>query len=118
MSIMIVIAAKSLPTSCQILPQYTFSHLEEVVREQPGRDDLSCSYFREGFSYNEIVLTLLHVHGISLCLRQLKRILARLGLKRKFSQEESPIETIVSASSWEICLSMRQISLRERVEIA
>ena len=112
MSIMIVIAAKSLPTSCQILPQYTFSHLEEVVREQPGRDDLICSYFREGFSYNEIVLTLLHVHGISLCLRQLKRILARLGLKRKFGQEESPIETIVSAILKEMTCSGQCIGYR------
>lgn len=96
---MIIIAAKSLPTSCQILPQYTFSHLEAVVREQPGQDDL-------------IVLTLLHVHGISLCLRQLKIILAHLGLKRKFGQEESPIETIVSAILKEMTCSGQCIGYR------
>ena len=96
---------------CQVLPEYTFSHLEGVVQDRPGRDDLICSYFQEGLSYNEIILTLLQVHGILLCLRQLKRILARLGLKRKF-QLESPMETIVSAILKEVAHSGQCIGYR------
>lgn len=81
------------------------------MQDVPGRDDLIRSYFQEGLSYKEIVLTLLHVHGISLCLRQLKRILARLGLKRKF-QETSPIQTIVSAILKEMTSSGQCIGYR------
>ena len=61
---MIILAAKVRHAFCKILPQYTFSHLERVMQDRPGRDDLIYIYFREGLSYKEIVLTLLHVHGI------------------------------------------------------
>ena len=106
---MILITGKFSITSCQVLPQYTFSHLEGIVQDPPGRDDLICSYFREGLSYSEIVVPLLH--GISFCLRQLKRILARLGLKRKF-QDASPIQAIVSAILKEIARSGQCIGYR------
>ena len=33
-------------------------------------------------------------------------------------KNEDAVKELVKLSSWEICLSMRQISLRERVEIA
>ena len=108
---MIVVTGKFPPTSCQILPQYTLSHLEGVMQDPPGRDVLISNYFREGLSYNEIVLTLLHVHGISICLRQLKRILARLGLKRKY-QDQSPLDTIVSAILKELAGSGQCIGYR------
>jgi hypothetical protein len=77
--------------------EYTFSHLQDgLEHEGVERDHLIRSYFHQGLSYNEIVFTLFRIHGISLCVRQLKRILARLGLKRRFSLNNcSPLEEIV-----------------------
>ena len=79
--------------------EYTFPHLEDGLEHQfIERDRLIRSYFHQGLSYTEIVFTLLRIHGISLCVRQLKRILARLGLKRRFNDSNSsPLETIVEA---------------------
>ena len=55
-------------------------------------------YFHQGLSDTEIVFTLLRIHGVSLCVRQLKRILACLGLKCRFNDNNSsPLETIVEA---------------------
>ena len=60
------------------------------------RDHLIHSYFHQGLSYTELAFTLLRIHGVSLCVRQLKRILAHLGLKRRFNDNNSsPLETIV-----------------------
>ena len=44
-------------------------------------------YIEQAFSYIEIVATMLIVHGVSISLRQLKRLLSRAGLKiREFSR--------------------------------
>ena len=84
--------------------EYAFSHLEDGLEHQfIERDRLIRSYFHQGLSYTEIVFTLLRIHGVSLCVRQLKRILARLGLKRRFNDNNSsPLETIVEAILKEI----------------
>ena len=50
-----------------------------------GRDDLIESYYHRGLEYTEILLFLVFSHGISLSLRQLKRILKAKGL-----EEETP----------------------------
>ena len=50
-----------------------------------GRDDLIKSYYHRGLEYTEILLFLVFSHGISLSLRQLKRILKAKGL-----EEETP----------------------------
>lgn len=47
------------------------------------RDQLITSYFRQGFSSKDIMLCLAASHGIALSYRTLKRILHRLGLKRR-----------------------------------
>lgn len=52
-------------------------------RTDISRDDLIKRYFALGFDYSEILSCLLFSHGISLSLRQLKRILARLQLRRR-----------------------------------
>ena len=44
------------------------------------RDDIIQTYFSCGYSYNLIICFLYFVHGISIFLRQLKRILRRLYL--------------------------------------
>ena len=48
-----------------------------------GRDQLITLYFWEGFQYKAIICFLYFVHGIALSLRQLKRILKRLHLRRR-----------------------------------
>ena len=46
------------------------------------RDELIWKYFHLGYEYKLIVCFLYYVEGISISLRQLKRILQRLGLRR------------------------------------
>ena len=84
--------------------EYTFSHLEDGLEHKfIERDRLIRSYFHQGLSYTEIVFTLLRIHGVSLCVRQLERILPRLGQKRRFNDNNSsPLETIVEAILKEI----------------
>ena len=59
------------------------------IRRWDERDQIICHYFQKGSTYQEIVVTLLTVHGIKLCCRHLKRILVRLGLQRVLRGEES-----------------------------
>ena len=47
------------------------------------RENLIAMYFSLGYSYNLIVCFLFFIHGISISLRQLKRILRQLGLRRR-----------------------------------
>ena len=47
------------------------------------REQLITAYFSEGYSYPLIICFLFFEHGISLSLRQLKMILARLNLSRR-----------------------------------
>ena len=48
-----------------------------------GRDDLIRQYFFEGYDYHLIICFLFFIHGITLSLRQLKRILRRMNLSRR-----------------------------------
>ena len=48
-----------------------------------GRNDIIESYFRLGLDYTEILLYIVLFHGITLSLRQLKRILKTKGLGRR-----------------------------------
>jgi hypothetical protein len=47
------------------------------------RDELIRYYFSLGYEYRLIVCFLHFKHGIGISLRQLKRVLRRLGLKRR-----------------------------------
>ena len=53
------------------------------------RDGLIIYYFSLGYSYRLIVCFLFFVHGILLSLRQLKRILSYLGLRRRHQALDS-----------------------------
>jgi len=59
-----------------ILPSY----LPTLGVAYHGRDSLVQQYFDLGLNYVEIISFLLLVHGTSLSLRQLKRILRRKGI--------------------------------------
>ena len=50
-----------------------------------SRDALIQEYFHQGYPYTLILCFLYFVNGISLSLRQLKRILKRMGLRRRIS---------------------------------
>lgn len=88
-----------------VLPVASVQTLDSVKR-----DSLIYNYFQQGYSYNEIIITLLSVHGISLCLRQLKRILACLGLKRRV--RESPMNSLITAIEEELQHSGKCIGYR------
>ena len=47
------------------------------------RDELIGAYFRLGYEYKLIVCFLHFKHGVNISLRQLKRVLRRLGLRRR-----------------------------------
>ena len=65
--------------SClKMLPPSSPAQLHGIQREQ-----LIHYYFLEGYTYRLILCFLLLVHGIPLSLRQLKRVLCKLGLKRR-----------------------------------
>jgi hypothetical protein len=53
------------------------------------RDVLVEYYFNVGYDYGLIVCFLHFLHGITISLRQLKRILRRLGLRRRTLQDRT-----------------------------
>ena len=53
------------------------------------RDALVEHYFHLGYDYRLILCFLHFLHGISISLRQLKRILRRLGLRRRTLQDRT-----------------------------
>ena len=59
------------------------------------RDQLIEHYFKIGYNHAEILSCLLLLHDEELSLRQLKRILARRGLKRR--QNVSDLRTVIVA---------------------
>ena len=80
--------------SACVLPAYTPALNKDGEWD---RENLISNYFLQGFTNNEIVGLLALQHGIMLSVRTVKRILKRLGLKRATSDNESPLEHIVSA---------------------
>ena len=51
-----------------------------------SRDDLIKEYFFEGYEYRVIICFLYFVHGVSISLRQLKRVLRAMNLRRRVRQ--------------------------------
>ena len=62
-------------SAVSVLPEYT----PAIQADGLTRDEIIKSYFNLRFSYVEILSFLVNVHGIHLGLRQIKRILRRLG---------------------------------------
>ena len=62
--------------------------------QQSGlRDDLILRYFRGGHKYRTILLFLLNIHNINLSMRQLKRVLKRLGSEETKCKDSSKFKT-------------------------
>lgn len=55
-------------------------------KDNGSMDDLIKTYFIYGYTYNEILEVLQQVHGISMSIRKLHRILRGYGLYRKSNQ--------------------------------
>ena len=79
----------SLEAGNAVLPSY----LPALGMAYRGRDSLVQQYFDLGLNYVEIISFLLLIHGISLSLRQLKRILRRKGLTRRQNYSD-PAEVV------------------------
>lgn len=66
-------------------------------REAAARNVLIKAYFNQGFIYKDIVLFLATLHGIHISVIGLKRVLRRLGLKRRAECNEQNLKEIVAA---------------------
>jgi len=58
------------------------------------RDEIIKNYFNLGLTAPEIALFLISVHGIGILLRQLKRILRRLGSTRRRRRQSNLSEVV------------------------
>lgn len=85
------------------------SYLPSVNHE---KTTLITDYFKQGFKYSEILSFLLVKHGILMSLRQLKRILKRLNLKRRGLNLCTPIENVIDMVQMEIVASGHSVGYR------
>lgn len=71
---------------------------EQLLLEHGGnRDGLISAYFRQGYSYKDIVLFLASIHGLKIGVDRLKQILRRLRLRRREPQNEETVQRVVAA---------------------
>lgn len=63
-------------------------------QEGGSRDHLVRQYFCAGHKYKTILQFLRSVHGFTLSIRQLKRILKRLGLRRRSERTASHLRLV------------------------
>ena len=101
-----VLSAKSLAAE-SILPPY----LPALRSGERSRNLLIQEYFNLGFGYTEILAFLCIVHGIRLSLRHLKRILCRIGLRRRGTS--SNLHDVVSAVEQELSHSGSLVGYRQ-----
>lgn len=74
------------------------------------RQHLIRQYFDLGYTYKEIIMSLLCSHGIVLSLRHLKRLIRRMGLRRR--RVDSPIADVIAAIIYEVNSSGRCLGYR------
>ena len=76
---------------------------DPINMENSSREKIITHYFHCGLSYTEIISFLFVYHGIQITLRQLNRILRKLGLfRRKF---KASITSVISAIQTELASS-------------
>lgn len=93
---LILLLAAICTTSRAVVPDY----LPAISDNTLSRDEVIKTYFNLGFKAQEIVLFLVSVHGIRVSLRHLKRILKRLGCRRRRFQ--SNLDEIVGVVEEEL----------------
>ena len=81
---------------------------DPISMENSSREEIITHYFHSGLSYTEIISFLFVYHGITL--RQLNRILRKLGLcRRKF---KASITSVISAIEAELVSSSASFGYR------
>ena len=55
-------------------------------------------YFLDGHSYRVVLILLGHIHGYQLSIRQLKRILRNMGLRRRTGLPDSILRRLINVS--------------------
>ena len=93
---LVVIVIVFSPLGAAVLPRYLPAEQQNNLQ----RDNLIEQYFRLGLQHWEILAFLLLQHGIRLGIRQLKRILSRIGLTRK--NKTSDVQDILHAIETEL----------------
>ena len=94
-------------------------YLPRTGLQEDDRQSLIENYFDLGFQYSEILAFLSGLHGIQLSLRQLKRILQTLGLRRR--RGHASVQELTNAIEQELAgsgsgLGYRLMHQRLRVE--
>ena len=108
--ILTVLALNTWTTEGVRLPNY----IPTLQANPGGRNDIIESYFRLGLNYTEILLYLVLFHGITLSLRQLKRILKTKGLGRR--RNPSDLREVCQAVEEELRGSGSSIGYRQMTQ--
>lgn len=76
----------------------------KVVNRRNGstRENLVAAYFKQGYSYSDIVVFMLTLYKIKLSERTVKRILAKLGLKRRTAHTEERMRSLLAVVRQEV----------------
>ena len=83
---------------------------DPINMENSSREKIITHYFHCGLSYTEIISFLFVYHGIQITLRQLNRVLRKLGLfRRKF---KASITSVISAIQTELASSSSSFGYR------
>ena len=93
--LLIAVCAVYMIDSTFSLPQPSYVH--SYSGNGSGRDALVRMYFKQGYSYKNIVLMLTTLHGVRISLRTLKRILNRLKLKKRVAISEELTRSVIEA---------------------
>ena len=67
-----------------------------------NRDGLISAYFRQGYSYKDIVIFLASIHGFKISVARLRQILGRLRLRRREARNEETVQRVVAAVRKEV----------------
>ena len=111
------------PTDVPFLNMNFFSKCyginDPIKMENFSREQIITHYFHSGLSYTEIISFLFVYHGIQTTLRQLNRILRKLGLFRRKCKASitsviSAIQTELASSSSSFGYGMMHQKLREK----
>ena len=74
----------------------------ELSLHELGREGLIAAYFKQGYSYKDIVLFLATMHGLKLSVSRLRQILFRLGLRRKEQHTMESVNCVLQAVKTEL----------------
>ena len=86
------------------MPQYTPAAMGDM---DVGRDVLFGAYFEHGYRNKDIIQLLFTIHGLSLSLSHLKRLLKNRGLKRRVPCSRQSLECLISTLQVELQTSAK-----------